>query len=740
MDFRDVNYEFLRPLVSGWTGKLEKAAESRKRWKELADECMTFYSKSAAAMWDSSYTRKIWQNVKAPKFRITINKAFELVAVFGPNLFWECPHRNVAPKKALEIPQELFQQDQQAQMVYQSLQARQQYEEAEDRIVSYLMGTWLNYTPREQPGGGLAGHSELAIVDALIKGRGVTFTRPFKFPSSGKTITGSFREIPENLLTDPDYKSLDDCKWISLRHVDPHWAVERRFKLEANSLKGKSSLESAWSYGESRGDNDAAMHRVAGQTNDMVVWYEIWSKTGSGARLTGMDTVIKEHLEDVVGDYAYLAIAPSTPYPLNCSSEFLRKATDDDVREAFSWPVPVWTDDRWPCEVLDFYPDPDHSWPIPPLAPGLGELKFLNFLVPWIANRIWTSSRDFWAVAGPHFEHYRKYLLEGLDQTIIPTPVQVDDVRKAVSIIQQPETRADLWRIVELVSDMFDKRVGLTEFAYGRNENGTQNRTAEETIAKQRAVGVRPEHMQKKVVEWQSHIAALEGFVTRWFVDGESVEGLIGPVGRYLWERHIMSTDVERVVRQMQYTIEASSIRRPNRDRDIANYQQVLQYFAPVSQAYGQQTGNYASFNHLMKKWATLHDDDLDGAMLEPVEGDQQGQALEQQRMQMEMQKIQSDVQLKQMDMQAKQLELQTRQAEASIDISSRQQQIDQDAEAAAAGLAQDQARHVMELVQDRQKHQLDMAQQTQMGQLKMKLAQAQAKAKPAAKPQPRKA
>lgn len=740
MDFRDVNYEFLRPLVSGWTGKLEKAAESRKRWKELADECMTFYSKSAAAMWDSSYTRKIWQNVKAPKFRITINKAFELVAVFGPNLFWECPHRNVAPKKALEIPQELFQQDQQAQMVYQSLQARQQYEEAEDRIVSYLMGTWLNYTPREQPGGGLAGHSELAIVDALIKGRGVTFTRPFKFPSSGKTITGSFREIPENLLTDPDYKSLDDCKWIALRHVDPHWAVERRFKLEANSLKGKSSLESAWSYGESRGDNDAAMHRVAGQTNDMVVWYEIWSKTGSGARLTGMDTVIKEHLEDVVGDYAYLAIAPSTPYPLNCSSEFLRKATDDDVREAFSWPVPVWTDDRWPCTVLDFYPDPDHSWPIPPLAPGLGELKFLNFLVPWIANRIWTSSRDFWAVAGPHFEHYRKYLLEGLDQTIIPTPVQVDDVRKAVSIIQQPETRADLWRIVELVSDMFDKRVGLTEFAYGRNENGTQNRTAEETIAKQRAVGVRPEHMQKKVVEWQSHIAALEGFVTRWFVDGESVEGLIGPVGRYLWERHIMSTDVERVVRQMQYTIEASSIRRPNRDRDIANYQQVLQYFAPVSQAYGQQTGNYASFNHLMKKWATLHDDDLDGAMLEPVEGDQQGQALEQQRMQMEMQKIQSDVQLKQMDMQAKQLELQTRQAEASIDISSRQQQIDQDAEAAAAGLAQDQARHVMELVQDRQKHQLDMAQQTQMGQLKMKLAQAQAKAKPAAKPQPRKA
>jgi len=744
MDLSNAHWEFLRPLVSGWTGKLEKAAESRKRWKELSDECMLFYSKSAAAMWDQSYTRKMWQNVKAPKFRITINKAFELVAVFGPNLFWECPHRNVAAKKALDIPQELFQSDQQAQMVYQSLIQRQQYEEAEDRVVSYLMGTWLNYTPREQPGGGLAGQSELAIVDALIKGRGVMFTRPYQFPSSGKTLTGCFREIPENLLTDPDYKSIDEAKWIALRHVDPHWVVERRFKLEANSLKGKASLESAWSYGESRGDQDAQMHRVAGTTNDMLVWYEIWSKTGPGARLTGMDTAIKEHLEDVVGDYAYLAIAPAVPYPLNCSGEFLKKANDQDVKESFSWPVPLWADDRWPCEVLDFYPDPDHAWPIPPLSPGLGELKFLNFLVPWIANRIWTSSRDFWAVSGPHFEHYRKYLLEGMDQTIIPTPVQVDDVRKVVQLITQPETRADLWRIVELVSEMFDKRVGLTEFAYGRNENGTQNRTAEETMAKQRAVGVRPEHMQKKVVEHQSRLAATEGFVTRWFVDGNSVEGLLGPVGRYLWERHIMSTDVERVVRQMQYTIEASSIRRPNRDRDIANYTQALQYFAPVSQAYGQQTGNYASFNYLMKKWALLHDDDMDGAMLEPIEGDQAAQAIEQQKMQMEMQKLQADMEVKKIDLQSKQMDMQAKQAEAGLKIQTQQQVMDMDAESAAANLAQEQARHVMDMVQDRQKFQLDMTQQAQMGQLKMKLAQAQAKAKPAskpaAKPKPRKA
>jgi hypothetical protein len=624
------------------------------------------------------------------------------------------------------------------------LMQRQRFDESQDRVIAYLMEQWLNYTPREQPGGGLAGHTELAIIDALIKGRGLLFTRPYKVPGSGRTLVGSFREDPANLLIDPDFNNMDDAKWIGLRHVEPHWAAERRFKLPANSLKDKASLESSWSYGESRGDIEASMHRVAGNTNDMVVWYELWSKTGPGARLTGMDTVIKEHLEDVVGDHAYLAIAPAVPWPLNCSAEALRKMTSEQVRQAFSWPTPLWADDRWPCEKLDFYPDTESAWPIPPLAPAMGELKFLNFLVPWLANRIWTSSRDFWTVAGPHYEHYKKYLVEGLDQTIIPTPTMVEDVRKVVANLTQPETRADAWRIVELVTELFDKRTGLTEFAYGRNEDGTQNRTAEETLAKKSAVGVRPEHMQKQVVSWQSRVAGLEGFMSRWFVSGEDVEPLLGPVGRYLWERHIMSTDVERVVRQMEYTIEAASIRRPNRDRDVANYQQVLQVLVPVAQAYGQQTGNYEPFNHLMKTWAKYHDMDLDGALLPPPQGQEDAMALQQQQQQLEMEKIKAELQGKQMDMQAKELEFQARQAEVQLELGTKRQLMLFDAQSEQAAMGRDQQKHVMELVQDRQKHTLDIQQQMEMGKVKIALARqaAQAKPKPASngKSQPRKA
>jgi hypothetical protein len=426
-------------------------------------------------------------------------------------------------------------------------------------------------------------------------------------------------------------------------------------------------------------------------------------------------------------------------------------ATDADVREKFSWPVPTWADDRWPIEVLDFYPDPDSAWPIPPLAPAMGELKFLNFLIPWLANRIYSSSRDIWAVAGPHHDEFAKFMKSAADQDIFNMPVGTDDIRKIVQSLQQPETRMDAWRIVELVSELFDKRTGLTAMAYGQNEGGTQNRSAEETAAKARAVGVRPEHMQKKVVAWQSEMATVEAFLTRWFVRGEDVEPRMGPVGRWLWERYVMSTDVELVVRQMDYTVGAASIRRPNRDRDVGNFQQVMQYWVQPAFEYGQHTSNFQPYNYLMKKWADFHDADLDGAMFPPPQPDpqqqqmQQQQAqLEQQKMQLEMAKIQADLQGKQIDSQAKMTDAQLKQQQAQAALMQKQQDLQLKGAGERQAIAFDARRHEQDMMQDatsnlldmlqkRQQFAQDMAQQKAMGEQKLQLARQQARAKPKA-------
>lgn len=728
-------HEFFRPLVTGWLGKIEAARTARKKWDEMAEECRMFYSRSAAAMWDDQYGRKFWRNVKAPKFRITINKAFEFVAIFGPNLMWDRPHRNVVPKRKEDYPPEIIEAlGPEMQQVYQSLLGQQQQKNAIDKTVSYLMQCWLNYTPRELD---LEGHSKLAVIDAMLFGRGCLCPRPYKFPTGNKMLTGCFHEPPQRIWIDPDARKLDEAKWLCIEHTEPHWVVEDRFGHPRGSLKERATLESSWSYGEYYGNDDKGNpHRAAGQTNDLVKWYEVFSKTGVGGRLTGMDEALKNTLEQTVGDYAYLAICASVPYPLNASTQKIRSgATSADVKQMFAWPIPLlWADNRWPVEFLDFYPDTDSPYPLPPLAAAMGELKLLNFLIPWLAQSVYTGSRRFWAVLGQHVEHYKQYLLDGEDQTIIGTPPGVggDDIKKVITQINQAEINADIWRIVEIVSQLFDKRTGLTEFAYGRNEGGTQDRTAQTTMERKQAVGVRPEYMQKEVVSWQSRLARTEAIVARRFISGGDVAGLLGPLGKLLWEQHIMASDVELVLREMQYEIAASSIRRPNRDKDIQDFTIFQDKWIPLIQTRAVETGDWEQANGVLDKFGELHDMDME-RMKFPAPTEEQAAAQQEQQQlaaamqQAEVQKTQAEAAKLTAEAQAnpaeiKLAELQMKMAETQMNIKAKFAELELKAKQGEQDMALEIAKARAELAMDAQKHQQDMAMKREEHTLDMSL------------------
>ena len=698
--------EMLRPLATGWLGKIEAARQYRSTWEQNAAECMMFYNKSAAAMWDPAYARKFWKNVRAPKFQITINKAYEYVAVFAPSLLWDKPHRQVKNKQSLAIDSDLLASlGQQGQMLSQLFEQETVAREARGEITASLIGSYLNYTPGEQPGGGLVGQSELVVLDALIKGRGVMAPRPFQFPESGQVLTGNFRVKPEDLFTDPDFDTLDDCRWIAIRHRDPHWDVERRFSLPPGTLKNKSTIESNWHMAETLGSFDGGQtDRAGGVSNDLIVWYEIFSKTGVGSRMTGMETVIKDHMEKTVGDFAYLAISPHVAYPLNCPPDFLKApgTTEQAVKQKFAWPVPFYKDSKWPVEVLDFYDDPDHSWPVAPLTPAMGELKFLNFLIPWAANRIHSSSRDFWAVASQHVDHFRKYLEEGLDQTVLPAPVTTDDIRKVISVLPQPETRFDVWQIIEMVSSLFDKRTGLVEAAYGRNEDGTQDRTAETTMARNRAVGVRPEYMRKRSIGFQGRIAGSEAAVARLYVKGDHVRPLFGNTGALLWDQIIASATDEEVFRQLMFTIETSSMERPDINRERTALQEYINVFLPIMQGYAQMTGDFAPINEINDRWSRLHNIDLQ-LELQPPPPPQPDPGQEMQQ-QFEMRKMQADMQLKQMDLQKAQIGIQALQTKSQGEVARMGRQMQVDRAKSSLQMQTDRQKMISQILMDRAK------------------------------------
>jgi hypothetical protein len=191
---------------------------------------------------------------------VSLNKAFELVAIIGPSLYWQSPTREV---KSTDVPD----QTQIAQLLgiterdmLEQIQQVQGQKTTEREIRNSLASLVLEYIGREHPGGTKI-DNELIIQDALVTGRGCGWTETYTNRSTGQPMVGTFYDPVDNLLIDPDAKdpALRDVKWMARKHVEPVWVVERRFGYPPGYLQGRGTPT----------DPKAAFH-----------WYEASAKAG----------------------------------------------------------------------------------------------------------------------------------------------------------------------------------------------------------------------------------------------------------------------------------------------------------------------------------------------------------------------------------------------------------------------------------------------------------------------------
>jgi hypothetical protein len=721
-DYQD---DYLKPLVTAWLGRINQAEEARTPWKKLGDECMHFYEATANFLWDASSQHKFWEGVTQPTFRVVIAKAFELVAQIGPTLFFRAPRRKVSPRRANALPPEMFgdiQNDPQAQAVYQQYQTEMSAEMQADVSRATMLETWLNYTPDQMPGGGLEEHVERAIVEALIRGRGVLWPQPYQVPGSDRTLTGLFYDTVENLYIDPDAERLEDARWFARRRIENYRKVEDRFGLPRNSLRGKTTLDSLWAASATA---QAKPNDV--KAKDLIVYYEIYSKNGPGCDCTGLDWRISEHLQEVVGEYAYLAICPSCDYPLNMPADMLTSgANDEQVRDAMQWPIPFWAGNHLPFVPLDFYPSTRSVWPMPPLAPGIGELKFLNVMISHLCNRIWMSSRDFIAVAKSAQKEVERIIREGQDLSILPVSDHHEDISKMIKFLDQPNINVDAWHIIDRVAQMFDKRTGLTDLVYGLT--AAQSRSAEDAATKRQAISARPDHMARKVEKWMARASSMEAFCTRWFVEAKDVAPLIGNTAANLWSWLIDSQDVDLVVREMEYTVVAGSGRRRNHELELSNLNQALQFFFPEMSKHADITTDVSALNSLIQRWGDAAQIDLSDVVLQPrMPPAPEGPNPAEIEMQMRQEEHQVNMASRQTDLQMKQIEAQMRmqmeqqkaeleaqklaqqamadQSKVAIQASQAQNEMQVKEQQAALDMLYGEAMHEQKLVQEQQSH-----------------------------------
>lgn len=588
----------LQSINSEWLRRIEVARKAREPWSKTAEICTNFYQGSVDFMWGDDFRRRYFSNIPSPKFKITLAKAFEYVALVGPTVFWDYAQRVVRPYSDIDIQADVFGDD----AIYQKVMADYNREKNKNKTRCSLLEAYLNYAQQEQPNGGLVSDSQLAVTDALITGRGCLWTESYSFPGSDRKLTGSFFAPSNRLFIDPDSRmpNFSDATWIARQHIEPRWMVERRFGYKDGALKTGTTLSDDEKEMADMRD-DWKLYNARGKTHDMVVWYEVFSKCGVGTRGRNASHMLHDTFESEIGDYAYLCVMKGIDHPLNLRNDILDKEVEE-VKAAIDWPCPFYKDSRWPVAVLDFYPNTSGPWPIAPLAPGLGELIFLNVLISCLAGRVWENSRNIKLIMKQAGEEVISEFKSGKYDVLAEVNQQAaQSINELVSYLQTPNVNMDAFQMIELVSTQFDKRVGLTEFMYGMTQGGKVLRTAADVSAKQEAVSIRPQYMSRCVEKWQGEVANLDRLCAGWSVSGADVSDLLGDTCASLWDEMIHNEDPEVYFRGMKCTVVADSTARPNKDQEFDALIQIAQYLGPTMQSNAQATGDYSAWNEFVK-------------------------------------------------------------------------------------------------------------------------------------------
>jgi len=638
----------LRRIAANWLKNIEAARKAKRVFDADAAESMRFFDGGQKYLFDAGWRGQglMSRPIPAPAFRMSVNRVFEAVKLLGAVIYNRNPNRTVTPRKFPVIPPDILgispdgmtvdpmsgmpMPDPAAQMYMQTSQAVGMQESAK-QTQAKLLEAYLNFTPLEND---LKLHSRLAVDEGIIKGGGVLWTEALEYPNvppAEPTMTvGSFSDSVDNLLLDPDAQTIEEITWCAKRCYAPIDMVARQYGLTRDDLrKHLESFDEQARAGDTDPNNTTNPNnnkRRAGKTNEIVCYYKIWSKCGFGDRLKSAKKEDRG-LFDPLGDYAYIVVAEGLEYPLNVPPSVLNEQPDQDgvpqsMRARAAWPIPFWADrGGWPFSMIAFHRKPNSLWPISHIKPGISELRFVNWCMSFLAQRISISCETLIGVSKAADQDLKQQILAPSEcgfKIVEISEALGRNVNEIISIFQQPGVSQDIWQICNAAIELFDKRVGLTELTYGLTRASL--RSATEAQVKSDQISIRPDDMAEQVENWQTQIARKEAMAARWLLRGTDVASVLGPLGAEAWDRQLASNtdaDVSAVAREFDYRVEAGTTRKPNKGTRIQQANEALQVLGPMLQQVAA-SGNVQPFNTLLSYWADVNDFDASGMLLPP--------------------------------------------------------------------------------------------------------------------------
>lgn len=632
-------------LVQRWKGALKAAKAHRKmEFDCVADEARRFFDGKSADFWkdmakqasDSADQGFLAGSSLIPQFRISLNRMFDAVALFGPTLYHQNPTIAVTSRPAVNVSIDTFYaampeamqildmlpaleagqvQDPQIGMIVQQLQ--QQYEMAiksnERRTLLNLdhakvMEALSNYYQNE---GHKQDEARLAITEAIVTGLGLLEPYLESSPAGGPRVPACRFISNKDFLVDPDACYWRDVTWIAIRRESPRNVVEQKFNLPPGSLKGKHASNTALTGDNPRNQKRHGDGKIVNRSHEIVEYYDVYSKNGAGQHLQILEDQkdLPPDLE-MLGDFVYLAICPGCDYPLNLPDDLplvqppeilmdefgepmppmepMGMEPNPEALEAAAWPAPFWddvhTDGGWPVCRLTFYENPGKTWPLSMAAPCIGEMKFINWCMSFLADGVAAGSKIYVACRKHAAESIKQQLVGGGGPftTIELEQITGQNINEIISFLTAPTFNVDIWNMIAQVNDQIDKRLGLNELLYGNSAR--QMRSAAEAQYRQSNISIRPDDMASRVEDWLSITAVREIQLLRWDGAYEDVAPIIGDIGARVFAEQIQTREVSDVTREFSFRVEAGTARKPNKDTRIAQLNELAQYLLPTAQ------------------------------------------------------------------------------------------------------------------------------------------------------------
>jgi hypothetical protein len=456
----------------------------------------------------------------------------------------------------------------------------------------------------------------------------------------------------------------------------------------------------------------------------MVVYYEIYSRIGVCQNYSNVTKEAKETL-GALGDNVFLAICPGVPYPLNMPADLVQKVVDyepptspdgepltgpedDPFQELLvraQWPVPLWQDKRWPCAVLSFHKHDQHLYGMAHLKMGLPELKAVNWSQSFIMNKAAQLSRTIMAVHSG-LEETEKASVMGNEPVVQVNYKQSSGITpdQFVTYISNPNANlSDVFAAKAMAEDAFRKRTGLSDLMYAQSGG---MRSAAEAQLKDSVRNIRPDDMADRVEQWMTYMARCEALALIWLGTAEDVRPTLGEAGAELWTQLIEAEDPNMVSAELDFRIEAGSVRKPNIGQQQEAINMVIQQLGPQLLQMAQQ-GNVDPYNSLIREWARLNQvPDIERFMLQPPAPppQQQGPDPAQMAAQQQAEAKQQELMMKQ---QLAQMQLQMKQQDAQIKQAMGEQKLGLEAARGNLKLEQDQLQFQLNLQQDMERQRL---------------------------------